>query len=131
MGYRHYKEMLMQATEVDCRALGTFIDLLAYSDKFEDDLDVGSFWDDMSVDRIMVCARKITCMHGEFIEGMQDLLVSGCFEVKARNKLTGEVLNIDDVDIFNFDVPIVDVKLFHQVLVAPATFTKGNSASNN
>jgi len=131
VGYRHYKEMLMQATVVDCRALGTFIDLLAYSDKFEKDHAAGSFWDDMDIDRVMECARKITCMHGEFIAGMQDLLVSGCVEVKARNKLTGNLFKIEDKDIFNLDVPIVDVKLFHHVLVAPPTFTKGNSESNN
>jgi len=132
VGYRHYKEMLMQATEIDCRAMSTFIDLLAHNDKIDKKKGVKSFWGGMPLDRIMHCARELTRMHDYFIDDMQELLAAGCVEVKARHKFTGEVFKINDGDIFEFDTPVIDIKTFHEILLVANHYDeKGNSASNN
>jgi len=124
--------MLMQATEIDCRAMSTFIDLLAHNDKIDKKKGVKSFWGGMPLDRIMHCARELTRMHDYFIDDMQELLAAGCVEVKARHKFTGEVFKINDGDIFEFDTPVIDIKTFHEILLVANHYDeKGNSASNN
>jgi hypothetical protein len=108
MGYRHYEQMLEDALEVDCKAFITAVDIVKSAKS-------GVLHDDEPFDIVMERARKIDILYADFLSVMREKLANR--EVEARLPTpSGEIINIDDSDVFDFDEFRMPVEVFYEMM---------------
>jgi hypothetical protein len=108
MGYRHYEQMLEDAVGVDCSAFVTAAAIVK-SDKSR------VLYDGTTFDVVMERARKIDILYADFLSVMREKLANR--EVEARLPTpSGEIINIDDSDVFDFDEFRMPVEVFYEMM---------------